>query len=285
MRWLPLGHTAVGSHGRVTQHDHDPTRTKAGAITPAFFCAELVFCGSLRGFRYGNGLGCSSLLKKQPDGTLQITTRMESGRFYHIYNRGNNRETLFKEQRNYSYFLKRYRYYLCPLVDTFAYCLLPNHFHLLIRVRRETPGKKTLQVLSPGTLRSSICGMYHNSVSRLSETVETCKVSRSTAVAAKQPVPETTDVSGPTAVSRAFSNLFNSYTKSINKAYGRTGKLFQERFRRKPVDSERYLLTLMRYIHRNPQKHWLVADYRHYPHSSYHELLSNRKTWLVRLDI
>jgi putative transposase len=55
--------------------------------------------------------------------------------YYHIYNRGNNRENIFCKEKNYNYFLKRYDYYLSEYSDTFAYCLLPNHFHLLIRVK------------------------------------------------------------------------------------------------------------------------------------------------------
>lgn len=54
---------------------------------------------------------------------------------YHIYNRGNNGEDLFPEQRNYAYFLKLYAHHVSPLVDTFAYCLLRNHFHLLVRIK------------------------------------------------------------------------------------------------------------------------------------------------------
>jgi REP element-mobilizing transposase RayT len=57
------------------------------------------------------------------------------GRYYHVLNRGNNRENLFIEERNYAYFLQLYGKYISPIADTFAYCLLRNHFHLLIRVK------------------------------------------------------------------------------------------------------------------------------------------------------
>ena len=52
-----------------------------------------------------------------------------------MLNRGNNRENLFIEERNYRYFLQFYAKYLSPVADTFAYSLLGNHFHLLIRVK------------------------------------------------------------------------------------------------------------------------------------------------------
>lgn len=60
---------------------------------------------------------------------------MEPGSCYHIYNRGNNRETIFRSDENYRYFLYLYKKYLPPHLDIYAYCLMPNHFHLLVRVR------------------------------------------------------------------------------------------------------------------------------------------------------
>ena len=60
---------------------------------------------------------------------------LEPGKYYHIYNRGNNRENIFKEDRNYAYFLKLYTFRVGPIADTYAYCLLRNHFHLLARVQ------------------------------------------------------------------------------------------------------------------------------------------------------
>lgn len=57
------------------------------------------------------------------------------GSIYHIYNRGNIKEALFKEERNYYYFLDLYKKYLYQIVHLYAYCLLPTHFHLMIRIR------------------------------------------------------------------------------------------------------------------------------------------------------
>lgn len=54
---------------------------------------------------------------------------LEYGLYYHIYNRRNNRETLFRIPRNYHYFMELYAKHISPIADTFAYCLLPNHFH------------------------------------------------------------------------------------------------------------------------------------------------------------
>jgi hypothetical protein len=56
------------------------------------------------------------------------------GTYYHIYNRGDH-ENIFREERNYHYFLKLYAHHIEPIAGTYAYCLLKNHFHLCVRTR------------------------------------------------------------------------------------------------------------------------------------------------------
>ncbi len=56
---------------------------------------------------------------------------------YHIWNRGVNHSTIFHGDDNYRYFLKLYVHHIEPVAETYAYCLLPNHFHLLIHTRNE----------------------------------------------------------------------------------------------------------------------------------------------------
>jgi hypothetical protein len=60
---------------------------------------------------------------------------IEPEKFYHIWNRGNNRENLFYSSHNYEYFIRLYAGHLDPVVETYAFCLLPNHFHLLVRTK------------------------------------------------------------------------------------------------------------------------------------------------------
>ena len=61
----------------------------------------------------------------------------ETGKTYHLYNRGNNKENLFYKPENYYYFLRQFNKYLAVFIDVYAYCLLPNHFHFLIRIKEE----------------------------------------------------------------------------------------------------------------------------------------------------
>lgn len=67
---------------------------------------------------------------------------IESGGTYHIFNRGNNREDIFLELKNYEHFLKLMMRHLLPVANIYAYCLLKNHFHFLVAIREkeELPG-------------------------------------------------------------------------------------------------------------------------------------------------
>jgi REP element-mobilizing transposase RayT len=69
---------------------------------------------------------------------------LEYGQYYHIYNRGNNREDIFVEERNYQYFLKLYAKYIVPVADIYAYCLLRCHFHALVRIKTSDEQAKTM---------------------------------------------------------------------------------------------------------------------------------------------
>jgi REP element-mobilizing transposase RayT len=62
---------------------------------------------------------------------------LEPERMYHIWTHANGSENLFRTDENYRYFLDKYTWYIQPVADTFAYCLMPNHLHLMVRVKGE----------------------------------------------------------------------------------------------------------------------------------------------------
>lgn len=70
---------------------------------------------------------------------------LEPGRYYHIYNRAVGDSKLFYKNANYSYFLTKYDQYISPIVETYAYCLMPNHFHFLVQVKNENEIIRALQ--------------------------------------------------------------------------------------------------------------------------------------------
>ena len=79
-----------------------------------------------------------------------------SGELYHIYNRGNNADKIFLHDRNYLFFENKIEKELLPYCDVLAYCLMPNHYHLLVEVK-DVEMMKAMHPLSRkiGTLQSS----------------------------------------------------------------------------------------------------------------------------------
>jgi putative transposase len=140
------------------------------------------------------------------------TTRFVPHIYYHFYNRGNNRQTVFFEPDNYLYFLGGMKKYLVPVVNIVACCLMPTHYHILVRVR-QTSRTQTSEAPKDGETSEVLVG----------------------------------EVSGQ--VSLAMHKFLISSTKAINKRFSRVGSLFQGQFQAKPIKSNAYLLNLCVYIH------------------------------------
>ena len=68
---------------------------------------------------------------------MQQIEPLNYGKFYHIYNRGINSCDLFHENTNYEYFLGLYDKHISPMADTYAWVLMKNHFHFLVRIKEE----------------------------------------------------------------------------------------------------------------------------------------------------
>ena len=73
----------------------------------------------------------------------------ELGGIYHIYNHGNNRQLVFYRRENYLYFLRKLRIHIMPFADVLAWCLMPNHYHLMLEVR-EVEVESLAQTFSEG---------------------------------------------------------------------------------------------------------------------------------------
>lgn len=76
----------------------------------------------------------------------KILTPIEPGNSYHIYNRGLNHQKVFFREKDYHLFLERFTYFLVDYCDLYAYCLLPNHYHFVLRVNDENGDKFSRQI-------------------------------------------------------------------------------------------------------------------------------------------
>lgn len=94
---------------------------------------------------------------------------LEYGLYYHIYNRGINSDILFKEKTNYEYFLRLYDSHISPIAETYAWCLMKNHFHFLVRIKEHeeiTAEKKILPSQSFSNLFNAYTKAFNKSYNR-----------------------------------------------------------------------------------------------------------------------
>ena len=60
--------------------------------------------------------------------------QLEKGYVYHIFNQGNNHRHIFFNHENHLFFLEKLKTFILPYADILAWCLMPNHFHLMVRI-------------------------------------------------------------------------------------------------------------------------------------------------------
>lgn len=169
---------------------------------------------------------------------------IESERF-HVYNRTNNRELLFKEDRNRIHFLHLYKQYMSPLLDTHAWTLMPNHFHFQVQVKSFDDIRYNLKML------------------RLEDLTAT-----DNRFIAGQVVVEN-------LVSNRFSRFFQSYAQGINSLYDRKGNLFNKTPKRVRIEDDDQFMNVLIYIHANALKHGITRDFTTFPWSSWQGLIGD----------
>ena len=174
---------------------------------------------------------------------------------YHIFNHANGFENIFIEDENYRFFLDKYNQYILPIAETYAYCLLPNHFHLVVRIRRR-------EVLEE--------------VFRNFKSTNFSKVQNFGKV-------EVTDNMIEYYISKQFANLFSCYTQSFNKVNKRRGSLFLKNFRREPIENKAYFLNAVIYTHRNPVHHAFCDRYTDWSYTSFCEI-KERNSQIIEVD-
>ena len=76
-------------------------------------------------------------------------------RFYHLYNRGNNRGPIFFNQEHRRYFIQQARRYFEPAgIALLAHCLMENHFHFVVKVTRKTNVSNAIRSFSCSYVKS-----------------------------------------------------------------------------------------------------------------------------------
>lgn len=175
--------------------------------------------------------------------------------FFHIYNRTNNKELLFKNDTNRLFFLDRYHFYNSPFLDTYSWNLLPNHFHILAKIKSIETITAHLQNKHPE---------------------KRCKTEKGF-------------LNGKLTIHDLIDNTLRrfmiSYSMGFNTAHNRTGNLFYRPFKHVHVGHDSQFTQTVVYINANAQKHKLVKDFSKHKWSSYHSIISDKPTKLCRAEL
>jgi len=196
-------------------------------------------------------IGCWTLGVQQFILKIMRKTKITQGEHYHIFNRGNNKQNIFLEDRDWLRFLFLVLYFQSPVsfenlsrpvssfvkhmvfnidnqliekivnkryVELVCFAFIPNHFHLIVYEKEEN------------------------------------------------------------GISKYMQRILNAYTKYFNAKYKKTGHLFQGPFKAVRVESNEQLLHLSAYIHRNPReiKDWKNREHL-YSFSSYQDCIQKNR--------
>lgn len=175
---------------------------------------------------------------------------MQEGRYYHIYNQGNNGENIFLSTENHEYFIRKLDFYLSDFIEVYSFCLLPNHFHFLISI-------KDWSDIEPKLIN-------HKGLIEL--------------VKGKNDKAEI-------ITSEMFRRFFMSYSKAFNKQNERSGSLFRKSLKRKLIDSNEYFQNTVIYIHQNSRNHGIFNDFENYPWNSYQRILNDQPSKLKKAEV
>lgn len=189
----------------------------------------------------------------------------ETGNLYHIYNQGNNRQKIFFSRENYLFFLNKIKAHILPHADIVAWCLMPNHFHLMVYVH-------DLEI----------------------------EVNSSEGVGSSEGVTPSDALTKTRTLNESIGILLRSYTRAINKQENSTGSVFRKETKAEcltnangitpsfygshinvRIPEKEYPQACFNYIHQNPVKANLVKLPEEWEFSSYPDYSGMRDGKLI----
>ena len=204
----------------------------------------------------------------------------QQGQVYHVFNRGNNSQAVFFNHENYLFFLEKLRKHILPHADILAWCLMPNHFHLMISINRV---EIEISSASEGFTLSGVSEGFTQS-----ETL--------------------TKSSRKRTLNDSIGIILRSYSRAIQKQEKTTGSLFQKETKalcltepqgvspayfnthfgmvgNLDLPETNYLNVCFDYIHLNPVSVKLVTVPEDWEFSSYRDYYCGRKGKLVNQEL
>lgn len=224
---------------------------------------------------------------------------------YHIYNRGNDARKLFFNNNNYFFFLEKLRKHIIPFCDILAWCLMPNHFHLMVHVRTTHIKIQASKAESDRMTQSHPTTKYVKD--GLQEWSDELKSSDH-----RQQDHRPTNNESPEIKSRTLNHsigiMLRSYARAIQKQENITGSLFQPKTKAECINchtgispawfqssfgaiintsipEKQYPKLCFDYIHKNPVSAGVVKEMLDWDYSSARDYFGNRKGSLINREL
>jgi putative transposase len=171
--------------------------------------------------------------------------------YYHIVFKAVDEIRLFKQARDHNIFLERFNFFTADFIDTWAYCMLNNHVHFIVKVKSKEEIIKNVLAIVDEKRTLSMQKFLTNSNEEifLDEMIE-----------------------------RQMNRFMVSYVNLYKRNYNHHGGMFQSPFKRLAIHDESYLQQAIIYVHANTVKHNLPYNFKDYECCSYKKIVSSNET-------
>ena len=196
-----------------------------------------------------------------------MTLLLEPDKIYYINSRTNAKDNLFNSEDDYFYFLKNYAELLVPIVETYAYCLLPNQLHCLIKIKSEKEIFDFLKVNNRIPEENLSFQEYKNLSTNTANLVGN--------IFSLQ-------------LSKQFSNFFTTCTPALNKQPANKRSLIIQNSKSIEINSDEQIKDTIINIHCNSAHSGNNQNFELWKFSSYSAYLSDKPSAIKRsvaLDI
>ena len=218
----------------------------------------------------------------------------QNGQIYHVFNGGNNSQTVFFNRENYLFFLDKIRKNILPHADIIAWCLMPNHFHWMISVNQ-------VNIMVADSSEDGVDPM--TSVHRINNQGVnfTHPMNSSHRMSCREPAKYRT-------LNDSIAINLRSYTRAINKQYKKHGSLFEQHTKalcltesqgvspayfnthfgmmgNLDLPETNYLNVCFDYIHQNSLNDRIVRNPDDWEFSSYRDYYCGRKGKLINREL
>lgn len=169
------------------------------------------------------------------------------GSYYHIVCKSIDGLILFNEEKDYRVFKERFKQFTSAFFEVWAYNLIPNHTHHIIKAR---PAQEIAETISGFQKEEQSKAML-----RFLDAIKD-------------------ENSFDEMIERQMNSLLVSYANYCNNKRGRKGGIFQKPFKRIRIEDDSHLQQAIIYTNANAQKHKLVRDFKEHPYSSYADIIN-----------